>query len=285
MSAKLDLSGKKYVVFGVANNASIAWAIAKRLKECDAEVVLVSTPRDVQRQVRRLADSIGIEHVYGCDVADEQSLKECFISLSEHAPYYGVVHSIAATDGKELESSYLDTTRENFSKTMLVSCFSFTEIARGLLPLMPDGGHMLTLTFAASQQYCPRYNVMGVAKGALEASVKYLAVACGPYKVRVNALSPGPIKSRAARGIPDFEFIGAHEAQKSPFGRLATPEEIADAALYHLSDFSLAVTGQIAYVNNGANIGMMPPDYNMEGMFEAYRPIAERVQKLKDQEK
>src|ERR1700758_729554 len=257
------MKGKRGLVMGVANDHSIAWGIAKALHAQGAELAFTYQGEALGKRVKPLAQSLGVETVLPCDVEDLASVDATFAALREK---WGgldfLVHAIAFSDKDELKGRYADTTRENFSRTMLISCFSFTELARRAAELMPaSGGAMITLTFGGSTRVMPNYNVMGVAKAALEASVRYLAADFGPAGVRVNAISAGPVRTLAGAGIADARFMFNFERDHSPLRRPITIEDVGGAALYLLSPLSAGVTGEIHFVDSGYNIISMPhPD-------------------------
>ena len=254
------MKGKRGLIMGVANDHSIAWGIAKTLHAQGAELAFTYQGDALGKRVKPLAQSLGADTVLPCDVEDIASVDAVFAALREK---WGgldfVVHAIAFSDKNELKGRYADTTRENFSRTMLISCFSFTEIARRAAELMPDtGGAMITLTFGGSTRVMPNYNVMGVAKAALEASVRYLAADFGRRAIRINAISAGPVRTLAGSGIGDARAMFAFEQKHSLLGRGVTLDELGGSALYLLSDLSGGVTGEIHYVDSGYNVISMP---------------------------
>jgi enoyl-[acyl-carrier protein] reductase I len=254
------MAGKRGLVMGIANDHSIAWGIAKTLAAHGAEMAFTYQGDALGKRVRPLADELGVKHVLPCDVEDIASVDGVFASLRE--AWGGldfVVHAVAFSDKNELKGRYADTSRENFSRTMLISCFSFTEIAKRAAELMPEsGGSMITLTFDGSNRVMPNYNVMGVAKAALEASVRYLAADYGRRNIRVNAISAGPVRTLAGSGIGDARFMFAFQQKHSPLGRGVTLEELGGSALYLLSELSGGVTGELHYVDSGYNVISMP---------------------------
>src|SRR5437763_14260158 len=257
------MKGKRGLIMGVANDHSIAWGIAKALAAQGAELAFTYQGEALGKRVKPLAQSLGIELVLPCDVENLDSVDSVFETLrAKWGQMDFLVHAIAFSDKNELKGRYADTTRENFSRTMLISCFSFTELARRAADLMPEsGGSMITLTFDGSMRVMPNYNVMGVAKAALEASVRYLAADFGPRNIRINAISAGPIRTLAGSGIGDARVMFAFQQKTSPLGRGVTLEELGGSALYLLSDLSGGVTGEIHYVDSGYNIVLMPkPD-------------------------
>jgi enoyl-[acyl-carrier protein] reductase I len=246
---------------GVANDHSIAWGIAKTLAAHGAALAFTYQGDALGRRVKPLAQSVGADLVLPCDVEDAASVDAVFATLTNKwGTIDFVVHAIAYSDKNELKGRYADTSRENFLRTMVISCFSFTEIARRAAELMPNGGAMVTLTFGGSRTM-PNYNAMGIAKAALEQSVRYLAVDFGGSGIRVNAISAGPIRTLAGAGINDARFMFAFQQRHSPLHRGVTLEELGGAGLYLLSDLSTGVTGEIHFVDSGYNIIAMPnPD-------------------------
>ena len=261
------MQGRRGLVMGVANDHSIAWGIAKTVAANGAELAFTYHGEALGRRVRPLAESLGSKLVLPCDVEDLSSVDGAFAALKD--TWGGldfVVHAIAFSDRNELKGRYADTTRENFSRTMLISCFSFTEIAKRAAELMPEqGGALLTLTYGGSLRVMPNYNVMGVAKAALEASVRYLAADFGPRAIRVNAISAGPIRTLAGSGIADARAMFAFQQRHAPLRRNVTIDEVGGAALYLLSNLSSGVTGDIHYVDSGYNIISMPSPDELKG--------------------
>jgi enoyl-[acyl-carrier protein] reductase I len=257
------MKGKRGLVMGVANDHSIAWGIAKAVAAEGAELALTYQGDAMEKRVKPLAQTLGVDMVLPCDVEDLSSVDQVFQTLREKWGQLDfLVHAIAFSDKNELKGRYADTTRENFLRTMLISCFSFTELARRAAELMPAcGGAMLTLTYGGSTRVMPNYNVMGVAKAALEASVRYLAADFGPRAVRVNAISAGPIRTLAGSGVAGARQMFAFQQRHAPMKRTVTIEEVGGAALYLLSGLSSGVTGDIHFVDSGYNIISMPqPD-------------------------
>jgi enoyl-[acyl-carrier protein] reductase I len=254
------MRGKRGLIMGVANNRSLAWGIAKACHEQGAELAFTYQGDAQAKRVRPLAQSLGFETVLPCDVEDIASVDRVFEALrTKWGRLDFLVHAIGFTDKNELRGRYADTTRDNFSRTMLISCFSFTEIAKRAAELMPAaGGSMITLTFGASMRAMPNYNVMGVAKAALEASVRYLAADFGPQGIRINAISAGPVRTLAGSVIGDSRVMFAFQQKHSPLGRGVTLDELGGSALYLLSDLSGGVTGEIHYVDSGFNIVLQP---------------------------
>jgi enoyl-[acyl-carrier protein] reductase I len=253
------MKGKRGLIMGVANDHSIAWGIARTLAAQGAELAFTYQGEALGKRVRPLAESLGVELVLPCDVESLDSVDATFQAVRD--AWGGLdflVHAIAFSDKNELKGRYADTTRDNFSRTMLISCFSFTELAKRAADLMPPGGAMITLTFGGSMRVMPNYNVMGVAKAALEASVRYLAADFGPRGIRVNAISAGPVRTLAGSGIGDARAMFAFQQKHSPLGRGVTLDELGGSALYLLSDLSGGVTGEIHYVDSGYNVISMP---------------------------
>jgi enoyl-[acyl-carrier protein] reductase I len=253
------MAGRRGLVMGVANDHSIAWGIAKRLAGEGAEIGLTYQNEQFGRRVRPLADSIGAPFLVPCDVEDGASVAGVFETAARHWPALDFfVHAVAFSDKNELKGRYADTTRENFVRTMLISCYSFTECARHAAALMSDGGAMLTLTYGGAAKVMPNYNVMGVAKAALESSVRYLAADFGCDDVRVNAISAGPVRTLAGAGVTDARFMFNYQKKHAPLGRTVSTQEIGGAALYLLSDLSTGVTGEVHFVDCGYHIMSMP---------------------------
>ncbi|HEY7300349.1 MAG TPA: enoyl-ACP reductase FabI [Xanthobacteraceae bacterium] len=256
------MRGKRGVIMGVANDHSIAWGIARTLAAHGATLAFTYQGEALGRRVKPLAESVGSSLVLPCDVENVPSIDSVFSAVAHHwGSLDFLVHAIAFSDKNELRGRYADTTRENFIRTMVISCFSFTELAKRAAMLMPAGGAMVTLTYNGGQRAMPNYNVMGVAKAALEASVRYLAVDFGPMAIRVNAISAGPIRTLAGAGISDARQMFAFQQRHSPLRRGVTLDEIGGAAVYLLSELSTGVTGDIHFVDSGYNIITMPhPD-------------------------
>ena len=259
------MAGKRGLIMGVANQNSIAWGIARTLASHGAELAFTYQGDALGKRVRPLAESVGSTLVLPCDVEDVATVDGVFSALDEawggdpeRNTLDFVVHAIGFSDKNELKGLYADTTRANFSRTMVISCFSFTEIARRAADRMPKGGSLLTLTYAGSTRIMPNYNVMGVAKAALEASVRYLANDFGPRGIRVNALSPGPVRTLAGAGISDARAMYSWQRANAPLRKSVTLEEIGGSALYYLSDLSGGVTGDIHPVDAGFHITSMP---------------------------
>ena len=256
------MHGRRGLVMGIANDHSIAWGIAKKLADEGAKLAFTHQGEALGKRVKPLATAVKADICLPCDVEDLPSVDRVFAEIkSKWGGLDFLVHAVAFSDKSELKGRYADTTRENFSRTMLISAFSFTEAAKRAGALMGPGGAMLTLTFGGSTRVMPNYNVMGVAKAALEASVRYLASDFGPAGIRVNAISAGPVRTLAGAGISDARVMFNFQRQHSPLRRSVSIEEIGGAALYLLSDLSSGVTGDIHYVDSGYNIISMPrPD-------------------------
>lgn len=253
------MQGKRGLIMGVANDHSIAWGIAKNLADHGAQLAFTYQGEALRKRVEPLANSVGSNLLIPCDVEDIASVDEVFATLArEWGKIDFLVHAIAYSDKNELKGRYADTTRDNFTKTMVISCFSFTEIAKRAAELMHDGGSIITLTYGGSTRVMPNYNVMGVAKAALEASVRYLASDFGPQAVRVNAISAGPIRTLAGAGITDARLMFNYQRAHAPLRRTVSIEEVGGSALYLLSDLSTGVTGEIHFVDSGYNIISMP---------------------------
>ncbi len=256
------MHGKRGLVMGVANDHSIAWGIAKTLAAHDAQLAFTYQSDALGKRVKPLATSVNADLVLPCDVEDIASVDAVFAGLKgAWGAMDFLVHAIAFSDKTQLTGRYADTTRENFIRTMVISCFSFTEVAKRAAAMMPNGGAMLTLTYNGGERAMPNYNAMGVAKAALEASVRYLAVDFGSTGIRVNAISSGPIRTLAGAGIGDARSMFAFQQRHSPLHRGVTLDELGGAGLYLLSDLSTGVTGEIHFVDSGYNVIAMPhPD-------------------------
>jgi enoyl-[acyl-carrier protein] reductase I len=255
------LKGMRGLIFGVANSRSIAYGIAKAARAAGADLALTYQGEALEKRVRPLAQELGAEVVGHCDVTDAASVDAVF---AETAKLWGgidfLVHCVAFSDKDQLTGRYIDTTEENFAKSLLVSCYSFTALAQRAEKLMTKGGAMLTLTYYGAEKWMPHYNVMGVAKAALEASVRYLAADLGEQAIRVNAISAGPIKTLAASGIGDFRYILRWNEYNAPLRRTVTIEEVGESAVYLLSPMSRGVTGEILHVDAGYHVvGMKNP--------------------------
>jgi len=256
------LSGKRGIIMGAANNRSIAWGIAKRAAEEGAELAFTYQGEQLKKRVIPLAESLGSNIVLPCDVSDAASIDAVFVDLEKKwGKLDFLVHAIAYADKNELTGRYVDTSLDNFTKSMHISCYSFTAVANRAEKLMTDGGSMITLSYYGAEKVIPHYNVMGVAKAALEASVKYLAVDLGRKNIRVNSISAGPIKTLAASGIGDFRYILKWNEFNSPMGRNVSIEEVGNAGVYFISDLSSGVTGENHHVDAGYHVmGMKRED-------------------------
>lgn len=256
------MAGKRGLIMGVANNRSIAWGIAKACAAQGAEIALTYQGDALKKRVEPLAAELGSNLVLPCDVTDPASMDAVFDSLSKSWGRLDfLVHAIAFADKAELDGRYVDTSEKNFTQSLLISCYSFTALAQRAEKLMTDGGSLLTLTYYGAEKVMPHYNVMGVAKAALEASVRYLASDLGKNAIRVNAISAGPIKTLAASGISDFRYILRWNEYNSPLRRTVTIEDVGGAGLYLLSDLSRGVTGEVHHVDSGYHVqGMKNED-------------------------
>ena len=253
------MKGKRGLIMGVANHNSIAWGAAKALAAQGAEIALTYQGEAFGRRVKPLAAEIGSTLIIPCDVEDTASLDAVFETLEkEWGTIDFVLHAIAFSDKNELKGLYADTTRENFSRTMVISCFSFTEVAKRAAALMGNGGSMVTMTYGGATRVMPNYNVMGVAKAALEASVRYLAADYGPRNIRVNTVSAGPVRTLAGAGVADARLMFNYQRRNAPMRRNTTIDEVGGAVLYLMSELSNGVTGEIHYVDSGYNIMSMP---------------------------
>lgn len=270
------MSGKKGLIMGVANDRSIAWGIAKAVHAHGGELGFTYQGEALERRVRPLAESVDSDLVLPCDVTEDSSIDQVFESVAERWGQLDfLVHAIAFADKDELKGKYVNTSRDNFIRSLDVSCYSFTAVAQRAAPLMNPGGSLVTLTYYGAERVMPHYNVMGVAKAALEASVRYLAVDLGGAEVRVNAISAGPIKTLAASGIGDFRYILKWNEFNSPLRRNVTIDQVGSAALYLLSDLSSGVTGEIHHVDSGYHtVGMMATDAAPElaDLLQGFRP-------------
>jgi enoyl-[acyl-carrier protein] reductase I len=256
------MRGKRGAIFGVANNRSLAWGIAKACRAHGAEVGLTYQGDAIKRRVEPLAQEIGALVLGHCDVSEPATIDAVFAAAGKAwGALDFVVHAVAFSDKSQLDGRYVDTTPENFTSTMLISCYSFTAVAQRAEKMMPNGGSMLTLSYYGAEKWIPHYNVMGVAKAALESSVRYLAADLGTKNIRVNAISSGPIKTLAAAGVGDFRYILRWNEHNAPLRRNVTVEDVGEAAVYFLSDMSRGVTAEILHVDAGYNIiGMKHPD-------------------------
>ena len=249
------MNGKRGIVMGVANDRSIAWGIAEAVAKQGAEIAFTYQGDALEKRVRPLAEKVGSNIIIPCDVSSDEAIEETFKLLKEKWDTIDfIVHAIAYSDKEELKGEYVDTTRENFYKTMDISVYSFTAIAQRAAKMMPNGGSMITLTYYGAEKVMPHYNVMGVAKAALESSVRYLAADLGSDKIRVNSLSAGPIKTLAASGIGDFRYILKWNQYNSPLRRNVTLNDVGGCGVYLLSDLSTGVTGETHHVDCGYHV-------------------------------
>ena len=249
------MAGKRGLIMGVANDRSIAWGIARMAAEHGAELAFTFQGEALEKRVRPLAESVGGSMVLPCDVTDEASMDAVFAQIEKTwGKLDFIVHAIAYSDKDELKGKYVDTSRTNFQRSLDISCFSFTDVCKRASAIMPNGGSLLTLTYSGAERVMPHYNVMGVAKAALEASVRYLAVDLGGAGIRVNAISAGPIKTLAASGIGDFRYILKWNELNAPLKRNVTIDQVGGAGLYLLSDLSAGVTGETHHVDSGYNV-------------------------------
>src|SRR5215468_1095440 len=277
------MSGKRGLGMGVANDHSIAWGIARMLARHGATLAFTYQGDALGRRVKPLAESVGSTLVLPCDVEQVETVDAVFSTLGEKwGSLDFLVHAIAFSDKNELKGRYADTSRDNFVRTMVISCFSFTEVAKRAAALMPAGGAILTLTFGGSTRVMPNYNVMGVAKAALEASVRYLAADFGPSAIRVNAISAGPVRTLAGAGITDARLMFNFQQRHSPLRRTVSIDEIGGAALYLLSDLSTGVTGDIHFVDSGYNIVSMPQPDALKTVDAAETAAEEQGTAIKD---
>lgn len=256
------MKGKRGLIMGLANDRSLAWGIAKALHEQGAEMAFSYQGEALERRVRPLAEQVGSDFLIECDVSDDAAMDVAFATLADRWPTIDfIVHAIGFSDKNELRGLYVDTSLENFLLTMNISAYSFVAVTRRARAMMPNGGSVLTLSYYGAEKVVPHYNVMGVAKAALEASVKYLAMDLGPENIRVNAISAGPIKTLAASGIGDFRYILKWNELNAPLRRNVTIEDVGGAGVYLLSDLASGVTGEIHHVDAGYNvIGMKAED-------------------------
>jgi enoyl-[acyl-carrier protein] reductase I len=256
------MKGKKGLIMGVANDRSIAWGVAKVLHAAGAELAFTYQGDVFKKRVAPLVETVKPVALIDCDVSDQASIDSAFAELRKHWDNLDfLVHAIGFSDKEQLKGRYVDTTPENFRMTLDISCYSFTAVVQRAEKMMNNGGSLVTLTYYGSEKVMPHYNVMGVAKAALEASVRYLAADLGEKNIRVNAISAGPIKTLAASGIGDFRYILKWNEYNTPLRRTVTTEEVGDSALYLLSDMSRGVTGEVHHVDSGYHVvGMKRPD-------------------------
>ena len=268
------MQGKKGLIMGVANDKSIAWGIAQAVAREGGEIALTYQGEVLEKRVRPLADSLGVKQMIACDVGDDASIDDAFAVLAkEWGSLDFVVHAIAFADKDELRGAYYETSRENFRNSMDISCYSFTAVAARARLLMKQGGSLLTLTYYGAEKVIPHYNVMGIAKAALECSVYYLAADLGKDNIRVNAISAGPIRTLAASGIGDFRNMLRWNEMNAPMRRNVTIDDVGDAAISLLSDLGRGITGEIQHVDNGYNInGMMSLD-DIDGAIEVLQAM------------
>lgn len=265
MSDKL-LAGRRGLIMGVANDHSIAWGIAKAASDAGAELGFTYQGDAFKKRVTPLVDSIGGSFLHECDVTDTPSLTSLFDKVrDEWGQLDFVVHAIAYSDKSELKGRYVDTSAENFSQTMAISCYSFTEVSRLAAPLMTEGGSLLTLSFMGADRWMPSYNVMGVAKAALETSVRYIAVDLGKDNIRVNAISAGPMRTVSGAAVGDARYVLGWNRENSALMRNVSLDDMGGAAVYLLSDMSAGVTGEIHYVDAGYNVVGMKNPHNVRG--------------------
>ena len=255
MNSILNLKGKKGIIFGIANDKSIAWGIAEKLSECGAELAFSYVNDSIKKRVIPLANKCNSQMVFECDVKVDKSIDNFFEKINtvwQEIDF--IVHSVAFSDKDELKGEYVETSRENFLNTLDISCYSLTALCQRAKPFFKNSGKVLTLSYLGAERVMPHYNVMGIAKSALETSVKYLAADLGKYNIRVNAISAGPIKTLAASGISDFRYILKWNEYNSPLRRTVDIEDVGNASIYLLSDLSKSVTGEILHVDAGYNI-------------------------------
>jgi len=262
MESTINLKGKRGIILGIANEKSIAWGIAKKINEFGADLAFSYVNESIKKRLDPLADSCGSNLILHCDVSSDKSIDNFFKEISDHWDSIDfIVHSIAFSDKNELKGDYVDTSRENFLNTLDISCYSFTAVCQRAKKLMKNGGKVLTLSYIGAERVMPHYNVMGIAKSALETSVKYLATDLGKENIRVNAISAGPIKTLAASGISDFRYILKWNEYNSPLKRGTSIEEVGKNAIYLLSDLSSGVTGEVIHVDCGYHVvGMKSVD-------------------------
>jgi len=273
------MKGKRGLIMGVANDHSIAWGIAKKLAYHGAELAFSYQGEALKKRVEPLASSVGSNLVLPCDVEDLNSLDELFAQLQREWGHIDfIVHAIAYSDKNELKGRFADTSRENFIRTMTISCFSFIEVAKRAAALMTAGGSIVTLTYGGSTRVMPNYNVMGVAKAALEASVRYLAADYGPDNIRVNAISAGPVRTLAGAGIADARLMFNYQRRHAPLRRTVSIDEVGGSALYLLSDLSTGVTGEIHFVDSGYNIVSMPHPEALKTVDDAETAAESRIE-------
>ena len=271
------MTGKKGLIMGVANDHSIAWGIAKALAEQGAELAFTYQGEALEKRVRPLAESLGSNILIPCDVTDKASMDSAFQTLKDKwGEMDFVVHAIAFSDKNELKGRYVDTSVENFTNSMLISCYSFTDVCRRAAELMPNGGSCITLSYLGAERYIPNYNVMGVAKAALEASIHFIAFDLGAQNIRVNAISAGPVRTLAAAGIGDFRQILGWVENNSPLNRNITLEDVGGTGVYLCSDLSSGVTGEVVHVDAGYNLNGMVnirSAYKSAELLATFKPV------------
>ena len=262
MKSIINLEGKKGIILGIANEKSIAWGIAEKISSCGAELAFSYVNDSIKKRVTPLASQCNSNLIYKCDVTSESSIDNFFKNISKKWESFDfLVHSIAFSDKNQLKGDYVNTSRENFINTLDVSCYSFTALCQRAQHMMKSGGQILTLSYLGAERVMPHYNVMGIAKAALETSVKYLSVDLGKKNIRVNAISAGPIKTLAASGISDFRYILKWNEYNSPLKRITSVEEVGKNSIYLLSDLSSGVTGEVIHVDCGYHVvGMKSVD-------------------------
>jgi len=262
MNSIINLNGKKGVIFGIANEKSIAWGIAENLKKCGADLAFSYVNESIKKRVVPLAHKCDSDLVFECDASSDKSIDNFFKEIEKKwSSFDFLVHSIAFSDKNELKGNYVNTTRSNFLNTLDISCYSFTALCQRAQECMNEGGKILTLSYLGAERVMPHYNVMGIAKAALETSVKYIAVDLGKKNIRVNAISAGPIKTLAASGISDFRYILKWNEYNSPLRRITNTDEVGKNAVYLLSDLSSGVTGEVVHVDCGYHVvGMKSVD-------------------------
>ena len=273
MNSILNLQGKKGIIFGIANDKSIAWGIAEKLSDCGAELAFSYVNDSIKKRVTPLANKCNSQMVFECDVKIDKSIDDFFKKISEVWQEIDfIVHSVAFSDKDELKGEYVETSRKNFLNTLDISCYSLTALCQRAKPFFKNNGKVLTLSYLGAERVMPHYNVMGIAKSALETSVKYLAADLGKYNIRVNAISAGPIKTLAASGISDFRYILKWNEYNSPMRRGTSIDEVGQNSVYLLSDMSSGVTGEVVHVDCGYHIvGMKAvdaPDISVENKEE-----------------
>jgi enoyl-[acyl-carrier protein] reductase I len=255
MSSLLDLQGKTAVVFGIANKRSIAYAIAQQLHAAGATLAITYQNERLRPEAESLAQTLGNAHILPCDVTVDEQIEQTFAALAERLPTLDIlVHSLAFAPAEELKNDFLQTSREGFRMAHDISAYSLIALARAAAPLMPQGGSILTMTYYGAEKVIPNYNVMGVAKAALEATVRYLAASLGPKNIRVNAISAGPIKTLAARGIGDLATMLNAVEQRAPLHRNVTQTEVGNTAVFLASPLASAITGEVLFVDSGYNV-------------------------------